>query len=146
MAAGQIIERKRLGLLLQIWRYNKLWFFQDILPALLIFLLNIFRRAGLLIANPWHFYEIVADFDLVHCHVFPVSLSGSRVPPLIVSNATTAGLFLKGVNKLSALRIWLMECAEIILCRLFGVTEPSLFLTKAAKVIVFSDFMKLVYP
>lgn len=134
---GLILERKRLRYLPVWWKENKLIFFLDMIPSLLIAFLNIFRRANLLIANPWKFIYIKADFDLVHCHVFPIALSGKKTP-LVISNAITSALFLRHVRKIPDISVWFMKTCEIILCRLFGVQESSLTVNRKTPVILFS--------
>ena len=48
------------------------------------------RRAGMLLPDPVHWWEIVGRFDLVHTHCFPLRLTG-RVPPVVATDS--AGTF-----------------------------------------------------
>ena len=140
----EVFERMRLRFLASNFRHRKNWFFIDLIPALLIFFINFFRRKKLLIANPWKCLEIEGKFDLVHVHVFPVKLTG-KVPPVVISNAVRAGDFLKNVNHFSKMRVLAMETIEKVLCWIFNIQETSLCFDKASKIILFSQFLKEDY-
>ncbi|MDD5455799.1 MAG: glycosyltransferase family 4 protein [Candidatus Margulisbacteria bacterium] len=139
-----IVERKRLRFLWKNMKYSKFWIFQDFFPALIITIINIFRRKQWLFANPWKYFHIRNHFDLVHVHVFPVNLSG-KVPPVVISNALTAGQFLETFHNYPAWRITVMEFMEKGLCKIFNIIETSVCYKKVKKIILFSEVLKNEY-
>ena len=139
-----IVERKRLRFLWKNMKYSKFWIFQDLLPALLINFINIFRRKQWLFANPWKYFYIRNHFDLVHVHVFPVNLSG-KVPPVVISNALTAGQYLETFHSYPEWRVSAMELIEKCLCKIFNIIETSVCYQKAKKIILFSEILKNEY-
>ncbi len=139
-----IIERRRLRFLPELWRIDPKLFWQDLFPAIFIFLLNILRRANILINNPWRCFELREDFDLVHCNVFPLALTGKKAP-LVMSSEVPMPLFLRLAKKYSKLRIALTCLAEKMLLKLFKVQEVSLIVKSETKVILASERLRPYY-
>lgn len=141
---GDIFERKRLRYLPKIFKKNILWFLEDIIPALCIFLINLFRKKNWLVAVPWKYFHIITPFDLIHIHVFNTNLSG-HTAPIIISNACRADIYLKNILHYSDTRIKSIEHIEKHLCAIFNILDTSVRYQKAAHMIAFSETLKKSY-
>lgn len=101
------------------------------------------RKRGLLLWEPFRYFEILGDYDLVHVHTFSVKLTG-KVPPLVVSNGADLRDLYTGARGWSAGRAQALIRVDALLARLFGVAhiaDPR----RAASIVTFTDHLRETY-
>ena len=94
------------------------------------------RRAGMLLPDPVHWWEIVGRFDLVHTHCFPLRLTG-RVPPVVATDSAGTFWFWTAARGRSEQDVWTRLRRERALARRLGIIHPTVTPDAAAQVLYF---------
>ena len=94
------------------------------------------RRAGMLLPDPVHWWEIDGRFDLVHTHCFPLRLTG-RVPPVVATDSAGTFWFWTAARGRSEQDVWTRLRRERALARRLGIIHPTVTPDAAAQVLYF---------
>lgn len=84
-------------------------------------------------------------FDLIHCHVYSLKVSGKIRPPIILGDSSSNYLFLRNYLHWHPIRIKLQYLLRYMLHKIIGVYDRELYLYNARKLIVFSQAAKLMH-
>lgn len=102
---------------------------------------NSFRRKGLLFREPFRFFEVrSAEYDLVHVHVFSVTLGAASLP-LVVSNGADLPSHYLDARRWGRRRVGVASALDSFLARAEGVVHNSLGPSRADQLVCFSQHL-----
>ena len=105
-------------------------------------LINRARQSGILFREPFRHFEVQHDYDLVHCHVFSVRLTGPH-PPMIVSNAAMLPDLYLGARNWSQQRTRWVARVDAAVAKATGVVHSSFGYPE--QVIAFTERLRTRY-
>ena len=96
------------------------------------------RRAGMLLSDPLHWWDIVGEFDVIHDHCFPLRLSG-RVPPVVVTDSAGTFWYWTAAVGRSEESVWRLLRRERQVAQAFHYIHPTVTPDAAAQALYFVD-------
>lgn len=102
---------------------------------------NLLRSKGLLFREPFRFFEVQSDeYDLVHVHVFSVSLGATSLP-IVVSNGADLPSHYLDARGWDHRRVAVASAFDSLLARAEGVVHNSLRPGRADQLVCFSQYL-----
>lgn len=96
------------------------------------------RRSGVLLPDPVRWLRVVAPFDVVHVHCFPVRFLGPR-PPVVITDSAGTFWYWTAARGMRESRVLRMLRRERFAARAFGYIHPTARPEPAERVLFFVD-------